>query len=72
MLRGYVGHLYTPRRVLARAQRRLRRARALAEWKHVVLAAGRRSHVDHVESSGSDSPEIGGASRCTRSCPLGG
>ncbi|GAA3984621.1 glycosyltransferase family 1 protein [Actinomadura viridis] len=61
MLRDYVEEYYTPAAVSARAMAAggYAGARALAAWKRKVVKDWPRVAVEHVESSGADSPHVG-------------
>ncbi|MGI5203495.1 alpha-glucan family phosphorylase [Spirillospora sp. CA-108201] len=61
MLRDYVDDLYTPAAVSERSMvaDKFAGARELAAWKRQVRSAWSRVAVDHVESTGEDSPQVG-------------
>jgi starch phosphorylase len=61
MLRDYVERYYVPAAVSARAMAsdEYAGARSLAAWKQRVLKAWPGVAVEHVESSGEDSPHVG-------------
>ncbi|NDU76822.1 alpha-glucan family phosphorylase [Actinomadura sp. DSM 109109] len=61
MLRDYVDDLYTPAAVSERSMvaDKFAGARELASWKRQVRSAWPRVAVEHVESTGEDSPQVG-------------
>ncbi|WP_141577710.1 alpha-glucan family phosphorylase [Actinomadura sp. WMMA1423] len=61
MLRDYVDELYTPAAVSERSMvaDKFAGARELAAWKRQVRGAWPRVAVEHVESKGEDSPQVG-------------
>src|SRR5690606_34229498 len=61
MLRDYVEELYAPAAASGRAMAAdgFAGARALAAWKRRVRDAWPRVAVEHVESSGEESPQVG-------------
>ncbi|GAA0575806.1 alpha-glucan family phosphorylase [Actinomadura livida] len=61
MLRDYVEELYAPAAASERAMvaDKFAGARALAAWKRRVREAWPRVAVEHVESSGEESPQVG-------------
>ncbi|QXJ24776.1 alpha-glucan family phosphorylase [Actinomadura graeca] len=62
MVRDYVERYYEPAAASARAMSadKYAGARALAAWKRRVAAAWPRVAVEHVESTGEESPHVGG------------
>ncbi|MEU4828066.1 alpha-glucan family phosphorylase [Actinomadura citrea] len=61
MLRDYVDDLYTPAAVSERSMvaDKFAGARELAAWKRQVRSAWPRVAVEHVESTGEESPQVG-------------
>ncbi|TYB43219.1 alpha-glucan family phosphorylase [Actinomadura chibensis] len=74
MLRDYVDELYTPAAAAARAMTadKFAGARALAAWKQRVRRAWPDVAVEHVESDGADSPQVGARLTVRAVVALGG
>ncbi|TYK48437.1 alpha-glucan family phosphorylase [Actinomadura decatromicini] len=74
MLRDYVDELYTPAAAAARAMTadKFAGARALSAWKQRVRRAWPDVAVEHVESDGAESPQVGARLTVRAVVALGG